>query len=419
MGDSAFDWRSARIGVWARTAVSQGVVGFTVSAIIVLLFAASGLGGEVHGTFTAVGEMNIPRGYHTATLLPNGKVLIAGGMSRRREVLDSAELYDPARHKFTFTGKMLSARAGHIATLLPDGKVLIAGGFRPGQAQASAELFDPASGTFSATGSMMVPREWHTATLLANGKVLIAGGTSNEMGVTPTAELYDPATGKFAATANMTVARVLHYATALNNGDVLIVGGMRGSSPNPMLIAGRSYLGSAELFNPGQGRFNSVSGTGIGEDTGTNGSAVLLDNGRVLIAGGIEGRVVMSGARLYDPLKQTFFDTGGMTFPRFNYDATRLKDGQVLVTGGLKSINWPLTILATAELYDPEHGVFIRLPDMITPRIGHTATLLPDGEVLIAGGFHGILFGLSAAELYRPASIVRQASAVGRRVQMQ
>ncbi len=107
MKDSALDWRSVRMPSWARTAVGQGVVGFTVSAIIVLLFAASGLGGEVHGAFTAVGEMNTPRGYHTATLLPNGKVLIAGGMGRPPEVLDSAELYDPARHKFTFTGKML------------------------------------------------------------------------------------------------------------------------------------------------------------------------------------------------------------------------------------------------------------------------------------------------------------------------
>jgi hypothetical protein len=196
------------------------------SAALVLFFPIIGRAGEKYGTFTAVGEMNIPRSYHTATLLPNGKVLIAGGRRSFRDELDSAELYDPVLYKFIPTGKMLSARAGHTATLLPGGKVLIAGGFQPGEALASAELYDPVSGMFSPTGSMVEPRQWHTATLLPNGRVLIAGGGSNATGITPTAELYDPAAGEFVATSNMTVARALHYATALNEGDILIVGGV-------------------------------------------------------------------------------------------------------------------------------------------------------------------------------------------------
>ena len=376
-----------------------------IVASAMLVFPIPALAGEKYGTFTPVGEMNIPRSYHTATLLPNGKVLIAGGIRGFRDVLDSAELYDPALHKFTLTEKMLSVRAGHTATLLRDGKVLIAGGFRSGEALASAELYDPVSGKFSSTGTMVEPRQWPTATLLATGRVLITGGSSNQTGITPTAELYDPAAREFVATGNMTVARVLHFATALNNGDVLIVGGMTGASPDPILIAGRNYLGGAELFDPGQGRFSLVAGTG------SNGSAMLLASEKVLIAGGIEGRVVLSDARLYDPVKQAFLATGGMTSARFRYDATLLSDGQVLVTGGVKNIRWPLPVVATAELYDPDRGAFVALPDMTTPRIGHTATLLPDGEVLIAGGFRGSLTGLSAAELYRPASIVKHASA--------
>ena len=114
-----------------------------IVASAMLVFPIPALAGEKYGTFTPVGEMNIPRGYHTATLLPNGKVLIAGGIRGFRDVLDSAELYDPALHKFTLTEKMLSVRAGHTATLLRDGKVLIAGGFRSGEALASAELYDP------------------------------------------------------------------------------------------------------------------------------------------------------------------------------------------------------------------------------------------------------------------------------------
>ena len=369
-----------------------------------LVFPIPALAGEKYSTFTPVGEMNIPRGYHTATLLPNGKVLVAGGTGGSHDVLDSAELYDPALHKFTLTGKMLSVRAGHTATLLRDGKVLVAGGFRSGGAVASAELYDAVSGKFSATGTPVEGRVWPTATLLPNGRVLLTGGVTNK-GITRTAELYDPATGKFVATGNLTVARQLHFATALNSGPVLIVGGMTGASTDPILIAGRSYLGSAELFDPGQGRFSLIAGTG------SNGSAIRLASGKVLIAGGIEGRVVLSDGRLYDPAKQIFVDSGSMTFPRFRYDATLLSDRQVLVTGGLKTIRWPLTVLATAELYDPDHGAFVRLPDMMTPRIGHTATLLPDGDVLIAGGFRGSFIALSAAELYRPASIVNQSSA--------
>ncbi len=419
MEDPALDWCTViRRPAWARTAVSQGVAVFAVSAVIVLLCAASGAGGEVHGTFTAVGELNIPRGYHTATLLPNGKVLIAGGRRTFRDELDSAELYDPVLHKFTLTGKMHSARAGHTATLLSDGKVLVAGGFQPGEALASAELYDPGSGTFSATGSMTVAREWHTATLLANGKVLIAGGASNQTGITPTAELYDPATGRFAATGDMTVARALHYAAVLRNGEVMIVGGVRGGGPN-FFFSGHNYLASAELFSQGQGRFNLLPSTGSGGQIGSNGSAVLLDNGKVLIAGGIEGEVITSSARLYDPGQAQFLRTGSMTSERFRDEATLLGNGRVLITGGIKLIQWPAPIVvATAELYDTQRGDFIRLPDMTSPRVGHTATLLSNGDVLIAGGMRGSFIALSSAELYR-APVVRQASARGPRVPMQ
>jgi hypothetical protein len=373
-----------------------------LTSVLILVFPLAGLAQEKYGgAFTSIGAMNVPRCYHTATLLPDGKVLIAGGRRGWREELDSAELYDRTLHKFIPTGKLVSARGGHTATLLPNGKVLIAGGFQPGEALTSAELYDPISGTFSATGSMAVAREWHTATLLSNGKVLIAGG-SNQTGITPTAELYDPATGKFVGTGHMNVARALHYATALNGSDALIVGGVRGGGPN-FFYSGHSYLASAERYDPGKGQFTLLSIFNTAGDS--DGSAVLLDDGKVLVAGGIGGEVVVSDARLYDPAQATFFRTASMTSQRNRHEATLLSDGRVLVTGGVKTYQWPApVVVATAELYEPERGVFVALPDMTTPREGHTATLLPGGEVLIAGGERGSFISLSDAELFRPTS---------------
>jgi len=406
MKDLALDRRSIPKPERVRTTARRSVAGFTVTAVLLLVAAASGLGGEVYGTFTAVGEMNDARSYHTATLLPNGKVLIAGGRRTYREELDSAELYDPALHKFIPTGKMHWARAGHTATLLPDGRVLIAGGFQPGDALASAELYDPASGSFRPTGRMTVARQWHSATLLPDGKVLIAGGASNQTGITPTAELYDPATGKFVATGSLTVARMLHYAVALDKGAVLIIGGVRGGGPN-FLFSGHNFLASAELFDPRLGRFTEVPGTGFGRSTGSNGSAVLLASGKVLIAGGIDGEVIVSSARLYDPATGQFVDARSMGSERFWHEATLLGDGCVLVTGGMKTNQWPgPVVVATAELYDPQRGAFLRLPDMTTPRAAHTATLLPDGQVLIAGGVRGSFIAVSSAELFRPAPAI-------------
>jgi hypothetical protein len=392
-----------RRSVCARALTRTAGRAFAASAAI-FLFATGGLAGEVYGTFTTIGDMNVARAYHTATLLRDGKVLIAGGRRTWRDELDSAELYDPATHKFISTGKMTSARAAYTATLLPDGKVLIAGGSKHSEALASAELYDPVSGTFSPTGSMAIPRVWHTATLLANGRVLITGGESNQTGITQTAELYDPATGKFASASDMSVARALHYAAALNGGDVLIVGGVRGAGPN-FFFSGHNYVASADLFDPAKGRFNSLSSPGIGADTVSNGSAVLLANGKVLIAGGIDDRIIVGGARLYDPSLQRFLPTGSMTIERFKHQATRLRDGRVLVTGGIKTFRWPAAAVASAELYDPQRGAFVRLPDMTTPRVYHTATLLPTGEVLITGGERGSFLGMSSAELYRPTSI--------------
>jgi len=221
---------------------------------------------------------------------------------------------------FTATGSMTTARQFHTATLLSNGLVLIAGGAgSSGIILGTAELYNPATGTFTATGSMTTARQYHTAELLPNGQVLIAGGLNSSSGVLGTAELYNPATGTFTATGSMTTARCEHTATMLPLGQVLIAGGLGSNS---------EALGTAELYNPATGTFTA---TGSMNSACYEQTATLLYNGQVLIAGGYG---VSGTAELYNPVTGTFTATGSMTTVRYLNTATQLPGSKVLIAGG-------------------------------------------------------------------------------------
>ena len=246
------------------------------------------------GTFSATGSMTTGRYQHTATLLPSGKVLVAAGCYAANgnpcQTLASAELYDPATGTFSATGSLIAGRAGHTATPLPNGQVLVAGGvdFNSYVSLASAELYDPTTETFSATGSMITGRSGHSAALLPNGKVLVATGYNYSIAsLLVSAELYDPTVGTFSATGSLTTGRIYQSAALLANGEFLVVGGSGNSG----------VLASAELYDPATGAF-SATGSLITARATFN-EATLLPNGQVLVAGGSGNSGPLASAELY------------------------------------------------------------------------------------------------------------------------
>ena len=319
-----------------------------------------------------------PRREHSAVILKNAQVLLAGGFGGG--FLGTAEIYDPVSDTFTATsGLMQSARALNTATLLQDGKVFFAGGFDGNAVLSSAELYDPAVGTFStASVTLTSPRENHTATLLSDGKVLIAGGdsgiifTANANPYLQSADVFDPVANTITATTGLlNVNRAGHTATLLTNNTVLIVGGQG--------IDG--YLNSGEIYDPSTGKFTTTSGSLATARSGH--TATLLSNGQVLIVGGQSSSGFVNSAELYDPASGKFTaTTGKMVASRIGHTAALLPNGKVLIAGGFNG-----DYLSSAEIYDPAAGTFTATPaPMSLARNQHAATVLTSGRVLITGG---------------------------------
>lgn len=336
--------------------------------------------------FLPTGDMTTGRIDFTATLLNDGKVLMAGGAGPAN-IVASAELYDPSTGAFASTGGMSQARFFHTSTLLNNGKVLIAGGFGAGTL-ATAELYDPATGTFTPTGSMTTGRLYATATLLTNGKILITGGTDASLSYLSSAELYDPMTGSFTATGSLQVGRANHTATLLGNGEVLIAGGV-GS-----IGSVNQVLSTAELYDPVAGICTLTSSMNA---TRFEHTATLLNNGTVLITGGVAGTSTPPTAEVFDPSTGAFSLTGNMTANRLNHTATLLNSGLVLIAGG-QGDGFPA--LSSAELYESSTETFTAANALNSTRLSFTATRLQSGMVLLAGGGNVNGAVLASTELY-------------------
>lgn len=327
------------------------------------------------GVVSAIRGMTSKRAAHTATLLNNGKVLIAGGFVAGGGSLASAEVFDPAAKTFTSAESMTVARASHTATRLPNGKVLISGGYN-GDYLHSAEVYDPATNRFTSAGRMVTSRSGHVATVLNNGKILLAGGTGTGWTFLADAELYDPLINSFTATGGMATARESHTATLLGDGKVLITGGHKGRRSEITIYT------SAEIYNPGSGTFTVTGNLTVKRHKH---DATRLADGRVLIIGGSDerdGDGAYRNAEVFDPANGNFTAVkNNMNTARYKLQGTAilLKSGRVLIAGGANR----------AEVFNPATNSFALADgDMGTKRLFATATLLKDGQVLITGGYH-------------------------------
>jgi hypothetical protein len=320
------------------------------------------------------------RVYQSAVRLLDGRVLVVGGYGRADGgALDTAEVFDPGTGTWTPTDPLGTPRVLLTASLLPDGRVLVTGGSHHAAAHASTEIWDPATGTWSAAAPMSVARFAHSAARLLDGRILVTGGNASTASpvATTAAEIYDPVTGSWSATGSLLHPRQTHASVLLADGRVLVVGGDAGS---PGLYKGTT---TCQVWSPVTGVFSAAAS--MTAPRGQHAAVRLLD-GRVLTVGGNSNATgfPITSAEVYDPAIDLWESAGttasGGTFPAL----AALSDGRALALGGQPTGSSPS---AAADVFDPATGAFAPTVSMAHPRMGPSATTLADGSVLVVGGY--------------------------------
>lgn len=390
---SAFLWQAeAGITVDQTGGVTAGTLhgrfGITVSAQHRGSERSASLIVGVPPVWIPLPEMAFARKGHTATLLPDGRVFIAGGVSSGSTF---PEIYDPATKTFTTAAPLAQSRIYHNATLLRDGKILLAGGCRA----SVAELYDPVNQSSAPIQDTPNPRvDFSARTLLTDGKVLISGGRNcSTKASIDSAIIYDPEQGNFReTTGRMIRPRSFHTGMLLSNGHVAISGGYNRTADGNV-----DCLSTVEIYDSVTGKFEPKGHTlqfgGCGNDS--KAPAITLPSGQLLM------RPHSLRYELYDPT------SGGFIFGPFSRsrsDATVLGliDGKVLIIGGrIDGVDYD-----QVDIFDPAKNTLVETEPMTRTRFEHTATLLKSGQILVTGGTETIgertFTYLSSAELFFP-----------------
>ncbi|MEP6822659.1 MAG: kelch repeat-containing protein [Chthoniobacterales bacterium] len=323
--------------------------------------------------------MIVPRDNHTATLLADGRVLVAGGLTQMGAdfpTTATCEIYDPATNSWAFTGTLHEARENHAAILLADGRVLVAGGVSDAALPLkSSEVYNPATGKWLQAAPMLTLRKSPKLALLPDGQVLVAGGNGRDLDY---CERFNPDTGKWTDTGDLIVGRRTYEMTRLDDGRVVLAGGNLSIPPV-------SLRTDSETYDPATGTWSEVGRLIPGRDQHEQ---VRLADGRVLAAGGFLGpasaETVTRICDTFDPAANTWTLTHPLVVPRVYFTADLLPDGNVFAVGGSDDGE---EALASIEEFEPLAGRWHLLDLTLEhPRFLHTATTLLDGSVLIAGG---------------------------------
>ena len=356
------------------------------------------------GRWVSLPSMSVPRLGFTATVMLDGRVLVVGGRTKSLAVSpDGAptsvvEEYDAATKRFTRVASLGIPRAGHSATLLPSGRVLVAGGDPTG----TAEIYDPSANTWTLAAPMPQVRYDHAAALIAGGRVFVTGGASAPpMGIGPhgaqpaqlPAAIYDPASDSWKVAATPRYDRPVYpTATLLGNGRVLVVGGQY------MYSSVDQRTETSELYDPAGNAWSAVP-----PETRTFArqyhSATLLRDGRVLVAGGLLNDGSVAVVVVYDPVANGWTVEPNMIEGRCGHAAALLATGRVLTFG---SGCW-IDSSASAEEFDPTTNRWYAVASLAAPRGDIQPAVLLDGDVLALGGGMPTNVPTAAAELFVPA----------------
>ena len=284
-------------------------------------------------------------------------------------------------------GELNHSRVDHSATLLPDGRVLVVGGmdaaFMP---LRTAEVFDPETNAWTNTGEMRQARTEHSAALLKDGRVMVTGGMNEHLETIGTTEIFDPETGEWSEYESMRTVRRGHFTLSLNDGRVAVVGGIGQTLGGLGILANIVAVGaliSTEIYDPEKDTWSQANDMREGH---SGGLAVVLKDGRVLIAGGYNQSEALASSEVFDPTTNEWMRTTTMARKTFANTATVLDDGTVLFTGGFGMSRSKGGITPGSEVFDPTTNEWRKAPDTIHGRMGHTCTLLPDGRVITIGG---------------------------------